>query len=322
VRLIWNIARCGLLAAAAGAIISGCSGGSQSQLMPAAPQTGIDSAPGMVYKFKTINNDSDPTFNQLLGINDSGKIAGYYGSGTASSPNKGYTVVSPYGQANFTSENYPGSVQTQVTCIDNRANTAGFWVDGSGVNRGFIEWKGVFTSYVNPKTGKGTVNQILGLNNAGVAVGFYTDSTGVNHGYTLNQSTGKFAPVQPPGATNVTASGINDRGDIVGYYTSGSETIGFLKKNGKFSTFTYPNSSVTMPSGVNIDDDIVGGYTGASSSMHGFLATNVLVKANFKTIDDPKGKGTTFINGINDNGDMVGFYGPSSDTNGMLITKK
>src|SRR5205807_544726 len=61
--------------------------------------------------FQTINNNADPTFNQLLGINNAGTIAGYFGSGTpaATHPNKGYTIVPPYGQANFTNENFPGS---------------------------------------------------------------------------------------------------------------------------------------------------------------------------------------------------------------------
>ena len=38
-------------------------------------------AAGMSYTFKTLDDHADPTFNQLLGINDHGKIAGYFGSG-------------------------------------------------------------------------------------------------------------------------------------------------------------------------------------------------------------------------------------------------
>ena len=50
-----------------------------------------------------------------------GRIAGYFGSGMTTGappvfhPNKGYTIVPPYGQANYSNENFPGSVQTQVT---------------------------------------------------------------------------------------------------------------------------------------------------------------------------------------------------------------
>ena len=72
-------------------------------------------------------NVTDVTFNQALGINSSGMIAGYFGSGAAGLPNQGYTVAPPYAQRNFTNENFPGSVQTQVTGINNIGTTVGFW---------------------------------------------------------------------------------------------------------------------------------------------------------------------------------------------------
>jgi hypothetical protein len=71
-------------------------------------------------------NVADVTFNQALGINSSGMVAGYFGSGAAGPPNQGYTVAPPYAQPNFTNENFPGSVQTQVTGINNIGTTVGF----------------------------------------------------------------------------------------------------------------------------------------------------------------------------------------------------
>ncbi|HWG24343.1 hypothetical protein, partial [Actinospica sp.] len=35
------------------------------------------------YSFTTVDDPADPTFNQLLGINQNGIIAGYFGSGAA-----------------------------------------------------------------------------------------------------------------------------------------------------------------------------------------------------------------------------------------------
>lgn len=273
--------------------------------------------------FETLDNQADPTFNQLLGINDKGEISGYFGIGSPAHPNKGYTLVPPYGQNNYTNENYPGSVQTQVTGLNNLADTCGFWVDSSNVNRGFIQWNGVFTSYRDPKTGSGTVNQILGINDSGIAVGFYTDGTGVNHGFTLNQATGKFKPVTPPGATNVTASGINDAGAVTGFYTSSSnQSIGFLKVGTHFSTFSFPGAMATTPFGINKRNSIVGSYMDSSGATHGFLLTHPLTHAKFQSIDDPNGIGTTVINGLNDKGPMVGFYvDATGNTDGMLITR-
>lgn len=43
----------------------------------------------MVFQLHTIDDPSDPTFNQLLAINDEGQIAGYYGSGATGHPNMG-----------------------------------------------------------------------------------------------------------------------------------------------------------------------------------------------------------------------------------------
>src|SRR5271169_3503839 len=42
------------------------------------------------YVFQDVVNMTDPTFNQELGINNSDKISGYFGSGMAGHPNQGY----------------------------------------------------------------------------------------------------------------------------------------------------------------------------------------------------------------------------------------
>jgi hypothetical protein len=75
------------------------------------------------YSFQTLNNNGDPAFNQLLGINNSGTIAGYFGDGSSNQPNKGYTFAPPYTQSSYTNENYPKSTQTQVIGINNNTLT-------------------------------------------------------------------------------------------------------------------------------------------------------------------------------------------------------
>ena len=92
------------------------------------------SAHATSYRFETLNNDHDVTFNQLLGINDEGLIAGYFGSGAADHPNKGYLLLPPYGQRDYLNENFPGSVQTQVTGLNNRGVTVGFWSSMNNAN--------------------------------------------------------------------------------------------------------------------------------------------------------------------------------------------
>ena len=293
-----------------------------SRLVPMHSSQPPTSAAYARYAFTTLDDAADPTFNQLLGINDTGVIAGYFGSGLAGHPNQGYTLASPYGQAQYVNENFPGSVQTQVTCLNNHGYTAGFWVDTNGVNFGFIEWNNVFTSYKNPNTGKGTVNQILGINDAGNAVGFYVDGKGMSHAFELNQGTGKFKAIVLHGITNLAATGINDSGDVTGFGTTpNGGVVGFLLKSGSFSTFAYPNGSSTMPFGINKKDQIVGAYMDRSGASHGFVVSNPLTQAKWQSIDDPNGIGTTVVNGINDKGDLVGFYvDAAGNTDGFLAS--
>jgi hypothetical protein len=272
--------------------------------------------------FVTLDNHRDPTFNQLLGINNKGVIAGYFGSGAAGHPNKGYRLLPPDNQHDYRGENFPGSAQTQVTAIDNIGNTAGFWVDASGNNFGFVRWNNVFTSYKDPHTGTGTVNQLLGINDLGIAVGFYVDGAGVTHAVSLNQATGVFTEIVPPGGKNPTATGINNNGDITGFLTTASgASVGWLDKGGSFSDFTFPRATSTMPFGINLKDQIVGVYTDRAGAMHGFILSNPLTHAIWRKVDDPNGIGTTTVNGINDMRQIVGFYVDSGgNTDGFLGT--
>lgn len=285
--------------------------------------TQISSNAQSSYRFTTLNDQKDPTFNQLLGINNSGVITGYFGSGaTAAHPNKGYRLNPPYTQNNYKNENFPGSVQTQVIAINNHGDTAGFWVDGNGNNFGFVRHNGVYTSYRDPNTGTGTVNQLLGLNDNGVAVGFYTDGNGVNHAYKLTLNDGHFKELVPSGGTNATATGVNNNGDIVGFFTaSNGSVVSFLRtaNNKHYTEFDFPQSTNTTALGINNFDQIVGVYVDGAKQMHGFLLSNPLHNAKWHSIDDPNGVGTTTINGLNDKGQLVGFYvDGAGNTDGFL----
>src|SRR5271157_2623024 len=130
------------------------------------------------FSFQTVNNPGDPAFTQLLGINNSSTIAGYYGDGTIV-PNNGFTLVLPN---TFAPENFPGSVQTQVVGINNTGETVGFFIDSLGVTHGFTFNGSAFVSVSNPNTT--TVTQLLGVNDSGVAAGYWTDASGNFHPFT------------------------------------------------------------------------------------------------------------------------------------------
>lgn len=269
------------------------------------------------YVFQDIVNPADPTFNQELGINQAGEIAGYFGSGAAGHPNKGYTTTPPY--TSFTDENFPGSAQTQVTGLNNAGTTVGFWSDtnlGSGDNNfGFVDQGGTFTKVNNPATGSGpAINQLLGVNDKNIAVGFYTDTAGATHGYTYDIAAKTFSGNidDPNGVGATTAAAINNKGDIAGFYTdAGGAVHGFVEVGGVFSTIDPTGSQATQLLGLNDNGQAVGDWIDAGGTMHGLLYN--LASNTFQNIDDPNGLGSTTVNGLNDKGQLVGFYVNGND---------
>jgi hypothetical protein len=282
-----------------------------------------------------LNNANDPTFNQLLGINVKGKIVGYFGSGAKGHPNMGYRLKPPYQQGNYASENFPGSMQTQVTGLNDLGVTVGFW---SSQNKGqpderqlrvLLHRRHRFHSVNFPTTNNASppVNQLLGVNDRDVAVGFYVNAQGNNRGYEYNITTGRFSRVLRPGAPggkagpSLNAAAISNLGDVAGFYTTaGGVTDAFLKTaDGSFTKLAVPGASMTQAFGVNNSDKVVGTYTvgtGSTAMMHGFTWKP---GHGFTTVDDPHGVGTTIINGVNDLGDLVGFYTDAAgNTDGML----
>ena len=99
--------RIGLRVAAA-AVASGAiaAGGLAVATSAGASTAAVTSQTSTSYSFRTHDNAHDLTFNQLLGVNNHGLIAGYFGSGAQGHPNKGYLLFPPYSsQRNYRNEN-------------------------------------------------------------------------------------------------------------------------------------------------------------------------------------------------------------------------
>jgi hypothetical protein len=279
------------------------------------------------YRFQTIDNPKDLTFNQLLGINDEGLISGYFGSGAAGHPNKGY-LLNPRTDT-YENENFPGSVQTQVTGLNNRGVTVGFWSNtnmgaGMDANFGWVNVHGQFRMADFPTGDEASpvTDQLLGVNDNDIAVGFWVDGQGNNHGYEYNINTGRFSSVVDPQdkGASLQATAINDRGDIAG--NIGSD--GYLLSHGRLTDLSVPGSSSTMALGVNNYDEVVGVYVPSSdaNALEGFTWTP---QHGFTTVNDPNGMNdgnlTTTINGVNDFGQVVGFYvDANGNTDGFTAT--
>jgi PEP-CTERM motif len=255
---------------------------------------------------------TDPTGTgliNLLGINNSGTIAGFDNATT----NQGFTLTLP---SNFTIVNFPSAASTQVTGINGAGDLSGFYVDTSGNTHGFTRIGGSFATVDNPRS---TVfNQALGINNSDETVGYFAPTAAGTPGdIAYSQTGGSFTDINHllPTNFNSQAVGINSTATpwIVGFYQPDSAlatSFGFVDEGGTITPLDPFGSTFTQALGVNDLGEIVGFYVDGSGKQHGYI-DNGGVFTSF----DPSGSASTTINGVNDKGDIVGFYtNPTTDT--------
>jgi len=262
------------------------------------------------YSFQTVNYPGD-TFTQLLGINNSLLIAGYHNF----NQNSGFTFRLP---VQFVTENYPMSMMTQVIGINNTGTTDGFYVDNNGVTHGFTDINGTFATVDYPGT---AFNQLLGQNDMGQASGYFSmsqNNSTPDTPYVYNElGGGVFQTIFIPAAVGgAQATGINNSQQISGFYIdSAGVNHGFLLNFGLLVTLDAPGSTFTQALGLNNKGQVVGDYMDQGGLTHGFVWTSA---GGFTIIDDPAGIGTTVVNGINDLGTLVGFYGTAPINSGFV----
>jgi hypothetical protein len=284
--------------------------------------------------FVVLDNPGDPNFNQLLGINDARIIVGYFGDGTVVA-NNGYVLLprNHYSVENF--KHLPSgdsASQTQAIGISNSERSpkiVGFYTDANtGVTHGFLDANGVQMAVDDPQGSAphvgAPVQNLLGVNDRDEAAGFWVDNNGNEHGFVaqLNESTMKpsFTEVPPSlfkGAVATQVSAINDEHVVCGFWTDANKVshgfVGFL--GGRYFSFEAEIYGMKVTStqvfGCNNNGGIVGQVTDSAGELHGF----VYREGWFHAFDAPGssqvpqfGVQGTLINGINDFGDIVGFF--------------
>lgn len=257
------------------------------------------------YTVQNVQFPTDPTFTQLLGVNNAGVIAGFHGATTA----QGFTLTLPNA---FTSQNFSGSVQTMVTGINGAGSTVGIYMDAAGTTHGYTDIGNVFKTVDQPGT---VFNQGLGINNANTTVGYFAlDAVAGQMGQSAySQQNGVFTSINallPSTNQNSQAVGINNAGAIVGFYLPTATTsVGFLDQNGVISTIDPFGSTFTQALGINDQGEVVGFYTDANGVQHGYIEDANDAFTSF----DPNGSMNTTINGLNDLGQIAGFYTDGND---------
>ncbi len=269
------------------------------------------------YSFDNVQyteNGTTDQFTQFLGINNSNIVAGYHGA----TINKGFTYN--VATKTFTNENYPNSAQTQVTGINNEGKTVGFYITTANKNIGFQFQNGVYGAVGFPGE---LFNQLLGQNDHSQAAGYYSSNLAGSNpdvGYIYDESGAVFEAFRIPNSSGgVQATGINNTDEVCGFFIdSASVPHGWLEILGDFIVLNYPDSTGTMALGLNNTGQVVGTYTDASGNTHGFVYH--ISSKSWQSIDDPDGVGTTIVNGINDNGVLVGFFGTSPVNTAFVAT--
>jgi hypothetical protein len=121
------------------------------------------------------------------------------------------------------------------------------------------------------------------------------------------------------------ATGINNSGVVSGTFTTANATEGFLMIGDTFIPLNFGNDTNTMALGLNNKNQVVGSYVDEGGNTDGFVYN--WVTEQLTTINDPHADGTmafgvegTIVNGINDEGQLVGFYANTDgpNVNGFL----
>jgi probable HAF family extracellular repeat protein len=262
--------------------------------------------PPVGYSFVNINYPHS-TWNFLYGINNSGYLVGYAGLlNKGLVLDRGFATVTSSScppTCSFKAENYPGSIETGVLGINNddepNFETAGWWIDKAGITHGFMRSAGAWWDVDYPGT---SFNVLGGINDNNVAAGYYEDGTGAYHAYVYSQPGNQYIPLFIPGGDAAWAGGINDYSVVVGtYYDSSNAAHGF-EFNPAFTALNYPSATDTYATGINNLGAIVGFFRDATGQ-HGFIYYGGV----WEQVDNADATSGTFLWGINDDFDVVGF---------------
>ena len=201
--------------------------------------------PATNYRFTTVNAPG-ASATLAYGINNSGKIAGYFTGGECSKVSDQASCGFIDVKGKFTTVACELENATDFFDISNASQVIGAYSFFGGVH-GLI-WEGNEGCFDIVAPEGPSLTEAWGVNASGLVVGFYQDSAGSFRGFVYDK--GKYTNIECAGWANTRAFGINDEGIIVGDVsdsTSGSFR-GFVYKSEKCTVFNYPKVASTSAS--------------------------------------------------------------------------
>jgi len=214
----------------------------------------------------------DSAFNNVRGINDKGVIVGF-----TVLRNGERLAIHRDSDGRLSTFNVPGATLTDAWAISSNGRIVGHYRGNGGPEHGFL-WNGrkfqTIDAPFQPRTA------LRGVNKAGQIVG----NSVANDGRAVVPfllSDGIFTPIQIPDAFIVEVSGINDRGQIVGTFTTSDpatnpsfSTRSFVSQGDDvtFIDAPFPGTQSTSAFGINNRGELVGTVSFADGRQMGFTA--------------------------------------------------
>ncbi len=128
-----------------------------------------------------------------------------------------------------------------------------------------------------------------------------------------------YISIDAPGATRGTvATGINDQGQIAGWYLDATAYHGFLDIGGVFTNIDVPGTQSTIVSGINDFGQIVGQYSDSTGTHGFFYSAGTFTSLNYPKLPSDHSMQMTIARGVNNNGQIVGLYNSATGIHGFL----
>jgi len=231
----------------------------------------------------------------VYGINNEGDMVGVY------SVPPGIPHAFMLSAGVFTTIDPPSGIQPVASGINDAKQVVGWYLDESRHAHAFM-FDGVTFVAIDYPGSTGTI--ALGINNDGEIVGAYTDAAGGASPLGFVFENGTYTTLKPPKSRgDVTLTGVNNLGGIVGSALGDLQTFGFKYDNGQFKPIEFPNALETNPNGLNDNGVIVGTYH--TKRIVGCFA---FVSGQFLRVAWPGPVLTMQCFGINNSGQIVGNW--------------
>jgi hypothetical protein len=159
---------------------------------------------------------------QAYGIDDRGRVVGDYVD--ANGGGHGYL----WEKGRFRTIDVRDAAATTITALNERGEMVGLYFDADGTSHGFF--RGARGRISTIDAAGVLITLPFDVNNRGQIVGITTTAPSLGpddnevHGFVRDGAGGPFTRIDVPGATDTGASGIDDRGRVVGLYQKPNAT--------------------------------------------------------------------------------------------------